>query len=876
MVKDPICEMNVDVKKAKIKGLISRKKDKTYYFCSKNCKDEFEGKNAVTKNEVKTSKLGKEKISIKITGMSCVSCAGTIESSLKKVNGVNRAEINFAAEKAYIEYNPETTNRTELEDAIINAGYNIIKENGKSNILKLKIIGMDNPHCVNIVKKALDKLNGITSKELLVTQKAVIEYEPSIITVEEIKEQITNVGYKPIDEKADFKDAEKEAREKEINSLRIRVTISVVLGLPLLYFAMGHIIRLPMPGWNILTSASIQFIFASIIMIAGSQFFTRGFTAVIKAKTANMDTLVAIGTGSAYAYSIFALLNIYFGSTSFGAKDIYFEVAGLLIAFILVGRYLEAIAKGKTSAAIKKLIGLQARIAVVIRAGKEIKIPIEEVKVGDIVLVKPGQKIPVDGIVVSGYSSVDESMISGESIPVEKTTGNKVIGATINKTGSFRFRAEKVGKDTALAQIIKLVEEAQGSKAPIQKLADTISAYFVPAVVTLAIISSITWYLLGFGFTFALTIFVAVLIIACPCALGLATPTAIMVGTGKGAEHGILYKNAEALQITHKLDTIVFDKTGTLTKGKPEVTDVYSLEKGQEDSILKYAAIAEKNSEHPLGEAIVNGAMKRKLKIGDANKFKSYTGKGISAEFGGKKILLGNRYLFKDNKININNVEEKLQTYELQGKTAMIISLDNKIAGIVAVADTVKEYSKEAVKELHNLGIKVVMMTGDNKRTGEAIAKQLGIDIVLAEVLPEDKANEIKKLQAKNNKVAMVGDGINDAPALTQANIGIAIGSGTDVAIESGDIVLIKEDLRDVVTAMDLSRYTMKKIKQNLFWAFFYNVAGIPLAAGVFYPWTGWLLSPIIAGAAMAFSSVSVLSNSLLMRSYQTKIKTKR
>jgi len=349
-----------------------------------------------------------------------------------------------------------------------------------------------------------------------------------------------------------------------------------------------------------------------------------------------------------------------------------------------------------------------------------------------------------------------------------------------------------------------------------------------------------------------------------------------MVGTGKGAEHGILYKNAEALQITHKLDTIVFDKTGTLTKGKPEVTDVYSLEKGQEDSILKYAAIAEKNSEHPLGEAIVNGAMKRKLKIGDANKFKSYTGKGISAEFGGKKILLGNRYLFKDNKININSVEEKLQIYERQGKTAMIIALDNKIAGIVAVADTVKEYSKEAVKELHNLGIKVVMMTGDNKRTGEAIAKQLGIDIVLAEVLPEDKANEIKKLQAKNNKVAMVGDGINDAPALTQANIGIAIGSGTDVAIESGDIVLIKEDLRDVVTAMDLSRYTMKKIKQNLFWAFFYNVAGIPLAAGVFYPWTGWLLSPIIAGAAMAFSSVSVLSNSLLMRSYQTKIKTKR
>ncbi len=867
MPKDPICGMEVDIKKAESKGLVSIKNKKKYYFCSKQCKDKFEGKKIISKT--------KEKISIPITGMTCVSCAKTIESSLKKVKGVSKANINFATEKAYVDYDPKLTRKEDLEKAIEEIGYHVTKEGKKEdgNVLKLKIIGMDNPHCVNIVGSALDKLKGIISKELFVTEKAIITYNYSLITPERIKKQIKDVGYEPLEEREEAVDIEKQAREKEIKTLKIKVIISIILGIPLLYFAMAPHINLPLPSWSTFTLALIQFFLTTPIMIAGYQFFTRGFSAVIKTKTANMDTLVAIGTGTAYLYSLVATVFIFFGFAKFSIKNIYFEVAGLLIMFILLGRYLEAVAKGKTSEAIKKLMGLQAKTAIVIMNGKEIKIQIEDVKVGDIVLVKPGQKIPVDGLVIEGHSSVDESMISGESIPVEKTKGSKAIGATINKTGSFKFKAEKVGKDTALAQIIKLVEEAQGSKAPIQQLADLISAYFVPVVVGIAIISSLLWFFLGFGFSFALTIFVAVLIIACPCALGLATPTAIMVGTGKGAEHGILYKNAESLQIAHKLDTVIFDKTGTLTKGEPEVTDVFSIEKGKENDILNYGAIAEKNSEHPLGEAIIKGAKKKGIKIPNPEKFNSITGKGIIARYNNRKILLGNRSLFEDENIDIKSIESRLQEYELQGKTAMLVAVDNKIVGIIAVADTLKDYSKEAVSGLHKLGIEVVMMTGDNKRTGEAIAKQVGIDKVLAEVLPEDKAKEIKKLQGKGKKVAMIGDGINDAPALTQADIGVAIGSGTDVAIESGDIVLIKEDLRDVVTAMDLSRYTMRKIKQNLFWAFFYNGVGIPLAAGVFYPITGWLLSPIIAGAAMAFSSVSVLSNSLLMKRYKSRVR---
>ncbi len=867
--KDPVCGMIVNKEKSERRGLISIKNREKYYFCSKQCKDEFDGKKKA--NVMAKPSKSNEKVSIPISGMTCISCAKTIESSIKRVKGVLEVNINFADEKAYVSYDPNLTRVEYIEEAIEKVGYHVIKK--KFDVLNLRIMGMDNPHCVNIISSALNKLNGIKSKELFVTEKAIIHYDSSLITSDRIKKQIVDVGYKPLEEKEKTGDIEKEAREKEIKSLKIKVIISAIFSIPLLYLAMGHSFGMPLPNWSVLTTAFIQFLLATPIMIAGYQFFTRGFTAVIKTRTANMDTLVAIGTGAAYLYGVITIVRILLDNHDLGLGDIYFEVAGILIAFILFGRYLEAVTKGKTSAAIKKLIGLKAKTAIVIREGREKVIPIEEVNVGDIVLVKPGQKIPVDGVVIEGYSSVDESMITGESIPVEKVKGSKVIGATINKTGSFKFRAEKIGKDTALAQIIKLVEEAQGSKAPIQQLADLISAYFVPVVVIIALISTLIWYFLGLGLTFALSIFVAVLIIACPCALGLATPTAIMMGTGKGAEYGILYKNAKSLQIANDLEIVVLDKTGTLTKGKPEVTDIFSVKKENDIEVLKYGAIAEKNSEHPLGEAIIKEANKRKIKIPDPKKFNSVTGKGIISEFRGKSIFLGNRYLFKDKKINVSSIEEKLKDYEIQGKTAMIIAVDREVIGIIAVADTLKDYSKEAIRELHKLNIETIMITGDNKRTGEAIAKQVGIDKVLAEVLPEDKANEIKKLQKQGKKVAMIGDGINDAPALTQADIGVAIGSGTDVAIESGDIILIKDDLRDVVTSMDLSRYTLKKIKQNLFWAFLYNTIGIPLAAGLFYPITGWLLNPIIAGAAMAFSSVSVLSNSLLMRRYKPRIR---
>lgn len=736
-----------------------------------------------------------------------------------------------------------------------------MKENSKTTI---QIEGMNCASCVATIERALKKKKGVNSAFVnLATKKSTIEFDSTKISEEELKKTIENAGYK-IFLKSKNKDEEKKVRDKETRNLKYRVIASIILALPLLYFAMGPHIGLSISSFIINHMALIQFLITTPIIIVGYEFYYKGFKSVIKAKTANMDTLVAIGTGSAYIYSIFAAIN---GNV----EHLYFEVAGILIAFILLGRYLEAKAKGKTGEAIKKLMGLSAKTALVIRNGKEMEVSIDEVIVGDIVVVKPGQKIPVDGIVTDGYSSVDESMISGESIPIEKTIGSKVIGATINKTGSFNFKATKIGSETVLAQIIKMVEDAQGSKAPIQKIADVVASYFVPVVVSIAIISGIAWYFFG-GFAFALSIFVAVLIIACPCALGLATPTAIMVGTGKGAENGILFKNAQSLQLAQKINTVVFDKTGTLTKGKPQVTDIISFSKYKDKDLLLYAAVAEKNSEHPLGEAIVNYAKEKKLSLKNPEKFNSITGKGIEVQYNGLLIDLGNRKLMEEKNISYNNALKDIRTLETEGKTVMLIAINKELAGIVAVADILKEHSIEAIIALKSMGVESIMITGDNKRTAEAIAKQLGIKRVLAEVLPQDKAINVKILQEEGKKVAMVGDGINDAPALTQADIGIAIGSGTDVAIESGDIVLIKEDLRDVVVAMDLSRYTMKKIKQNLFWAFFYNVIGIPLAAGVLYPFSGFLLSPIIAGAAMAFSSVSVVTNSLSMKRYKAKI----
>lgn len=735
--------------------------------------------------------------------------------------------------------------------------------------LALKVRGMDNSHCVHIVGSALDRLEGIIDKKLSANEKAAITFNPKIVTAERIRQIINDAGYDTYEESTGIADREKEDRKKEIQSLKKKTFISAVLGLPLLYLAMARHIGLPTIE-DISLLAIIQFLFTTPIMLLGYQLFTKGFRSLIKAKTANMDTLIAIGTGAAYAYSLIASAFILSGSTLFGKEDIYFEVAGLLIVFILLGRYFEAVVKGRTSEAIKKLMGLAAKTAIVIRDGKEQEVQIDAVIVGDDVVVKPGQKIPVDGVVLSGHSSVDESMVSGESIPVEKTKGSKVIGVTINRTGAFTFRATKIGKDTMLAQIIKLVEDAQASKAPIQKLADTISAYFVPVVVGIGIIAAITWYLLGMGFLFSFTILIAVLIIACPCALGLATPTAVMMGTGKGAEHGILIKSAEALQKTGKLSVVIFDKTGTITKGKPEVTDIVRAGTGRldEKELLRLAAIAEKKSEHPLAEAILAKAKLLKLDVPNPSSFNAVAGQGIEAASGRATILLGNRKLMQTKGVPIDGIKGQLAGLEREGKTAMLIAVNGKAAGVIAVADTIKEQSAKAIANLQAMGIATYMLTGDNETTARAIARQAGIQNVLAEVMPQDKEEEVKKLQEKGEVVAMVGDGINDAPALTQADVGIAIGSGTDVAIESGDIVLVKNELSDVVSAINLSRYTLKKIKQNLFWAFIYNILGIPVAAGILYPFTGFLLNPVIAGAAMAFSSVSVVANSLMMKRY--------
>jgi len=615
--------------------------------------------------------------------------------------------------------------------------------------------------------------------------------------------------------------------------------------------------------------ASIQLVLTLPIVAAGYQFYTVGIGTVVRNRRAGMDTLVALGTGTAFLYSLAIAILIWSGNTGYDMNGLYFEVAGLLILFILLGRYLEAVARGRTSASIRKLMELRPKTALVVRDGKEVEVAVEEVVVGDEVILKPGSAVPVDGVVTEGSSSVDQSLLTGESIPVDKSIGDEVIAGTINKAGWLRFEATKVGSDTALAQIVRLVDEAQGSKAPVQRLADKVSAYFVPIVLAIGVVTFLAWYLSGSDLAFSLTAFIAVIIVACPCALGLATPTAVIVGTGKGAENGILIKDAATLELACKVDTVVFDKTGTLTRGKPEVTHIVALSDAySEDAILGFAAAVERRSEHTVGEAIVAKAMENKISISDVEEFSAISGKGVEARMGGKSILVANGKLFNERDIDVSKAEAYVADLEGQGRTVVLVAIDGAAVGIIAVSDTAKDFAAETIAKLKRMGKKVVMISGDNRRSVENIARQLGIDSVLAEVLPEDKAAEIKKLQSGGGRVAMVGDGVNDAPALVQADVGIAIGSGTDVAIESGGIVLVKDDLRDVVRTLELSRYTMRKIRQNLFWAFFYNVVAIPIAAGALYPSTGFLLNPIIAGAAMAFSSVSVVTNSLSMRRY--------
>jgi Cu+-exporting ATPase len=815
------------------------------------------------------------KIVLNIGGMSCVTCAQTIEKKLSKLKGVTRATVNFAAEKAIVDYDPNVVNQKTIEDAIVEVGYKVVHES-----VFLKISGMTCVTCAQTIEKALNEKEGIYKASVnFAIEKATVEYNPEQISVAGIRKVIQDVGYDVIEPEEGLEDREKRERDRNIRILKYKFAFSAAVNIPVVLYNYWYILPFTLPTLPIENFIPLLLFFLAtpVHFIVGHGFFVGAYKA-LRNKNPNMDVLVAIGTSAAYFYSVWV--------TFTGAGLLYYTTAVSLMTFLILGRLLEAIAKGRTSAAIRKLMGLQAKTARVVRDGEEMEIPVEDVRVGDIVVVRPGEKIPVDGVVIQGYSGVDEKVITGESIPVEKKVGDEVVGATMNKTGMLKFRVTKVGSDTVLAQIIKLVEDALGSKAPIQTLVDKVAARFVPAVIVIATFSFLIWYFVGMGFIFALTVFIAVLIIACPCAMGLATPTAIMVGVGKGAENGILIKSGEALETAHKLQAIVFDKTGTLTKGEPEVTDIVAVTPPignpsptaqevkalSEERLLQLAAIAEKSSEHPLGEAIVKRAMEKGIKVTDPEFFNAIPGHGVEVKYNGMEILLGNRKLMKKNDIAIEHLEEKMKALEEDGKTAMLIAVDKKAVGIIAVADTLMKYSAEAVKTLQKMDLEVIMITGDNERTAKAIARQVGMNRVLAEVLPGDKANEIKRLQEEGKIVAMIGDGINDAPALAQADIGIALGSGTDVAMETGDIVLVKDDLRDVVISIQLSRATMRKIKEGLFWAFAYNTALIPVAAGILYPFFQILLDPIFAAAAMATSSVSVVTNASLLKRFRPKI----
>lgn len=810
-----------------------------------------------------------------IEGMTCASCAQTVEKAAQKLPGVKTANVNLATEKMNIQFDSSALTEADIQKAVADAGYTAISNTVKKTF---NIEGMTCASCAQTIEKATQKLRGVNLSSVnLTTEKLVVEYDPGMVNLTDIIKAVMDSGYEAHEEvaTADTVDQNKEKKQKEIKSLWNRFLISALFTAPLLYIAMGHLVNAPLPDFinpmmNPEAFAIVQLVLTLPVVAVNSKIYRNGFKALSKGHP-NMDSLISLGTSAAFLYGVFATVMIFRGEVAY-ANELYYETAAVILALIVLGKYLETLTKGKTSEAIKKLMGLAPKTALVVRNGKESEISIDEVVVGDIIVVRPGGKTPVDGVVIEGLTSVDESMLTGESIPVEKSVGDAIIGASINKNGTIRYKATKVGKDTALSQIIKLVEDAQGSKAPIAKMADIISGYFVPIVIAIAILSAIAWYFAGQTGVFALTIAISVLVIACPCALGLATPTAIMIGTGKGAEHGVLFKSGTALETTHKLNTIVFDKTGTITEGKPKVTDIITAEGISETELLTLSASAEKGSEHPLGEAIVNSAEEKGLAFLKTETFNAIPGHGIEVTINGQHLLLGNKKLMDERHIGLGNLVSASDALASQGKTPMYIAKDGKIAGIIAVADTVKESSLRAIKKLHKMGIEVAMITGDNKRTAEAIAKQVGIDRVLSEVLPEDKANEVKKLQDEGKKVGMVGDGINDAPALAQADVGIAIGSGTDVAIESADVVLMRSDLMDVPTAVELSKSTIRNIKENLFWAFAYNILGIPFAMGVVYAFGGPLLSPVIAAAAMSFSSISVLLNALRLKGFQPSV----
>ncbi len=859
--------------------------------------------------------MATQQIDFPVTGMTCASCSSRVEKALKKVPGVASASVNLASEQAAVSFDPAQVAPAELRAAVERAGYGVITDHAE-----IPVTGMTCASCSSRVEKALRKLPGVLEANVnLASEQASVTFLPTAAGWPELKAAIERAGYGVIEPAADAQDsgdAEAQARARELAQKRRKLLVGLALGLPLFLLSMardfGLISPWLTPAWAAIEAQMeaagghaggamlmhypagadlLNWLFlalaAPVQFYSGWDFYVHAWKA-LKSRTANMDTLIALGSSAAFFYSV-ALL-------AFGIEGhVYFETAALIITLILVGKYLEARAKSQTSAAIKALIGLQPKTARVLRAGLEAEVPVADVRKGEILVVRPGERVPVDGVLTGGGSSVDESMVTGESMPVEKAVGDTVIGATLNTTGSFQMRATRVGKETALAQIVKLVQQAQGSRAPVQRLVDQVAAVFVPAVIAIALATFLLWYFVGgVGFTQSLIFAVAVLVIACPCALGLATPTAIMVGTGTGAEHGVLIKNAESLERAAAIRTVVLDKTGTITAGKPVVTDIvlsaefsvlsYSNEplqpmamsaasiddnstlNTQNSELLRLAASAEQGSEHPLGQAIVRAAQERGLALARPEQFEARAGHGISAVVDGRALLLGNPKLMRDWSVDTAALDGEVARLQAEGKTAMLVAADGETLGVIAVADTVKPTSAAAVRELRELGVQVVMLTGDNARTAEAIGREVGVDRVVAEVLPVGKVDEVRRLQGQGVVVAMVGDGINDAPALAQADVGIAIGTGADVAIEAADVTLMRGDLHGVAQAIRLSQRTLSTIKWNLFWAFIYNIIGIPIAAGLLYPAFGLQLSPIIAAGAMVFSSVFVVSNSLRLR----------
>jgi len=832
-------------------------------------------KSVISIGNISTSP-SKKKAEISVTGMTCAACSARVEKVLAAMEGVEKASVNLAAEKATLEFDPLKLNIGDFISKIEDAGYG-----ARVETVTIPVTGMTCAACVARVQKSLEGLDGVVSVNVnLATERVKLEYSPAQTGPQVFYKAIRSAGYDVMKLEQGEDLVEKERRERQERYLKLRAKLITGIALTIPIFILMHWDRL----WGIFADGAapleiprnINFMLQLALVTPvqfwiGAQFYTGAISAA-RHRSTNMNTLIAVGTSAAYIYSLIAT----FFPAVFAIKGydvhVYYDTSASIIVLILLGRLLEARAKGHTSEAIKKLMGLQAKTARVVRDGHEMDIPTGEVEIDDIVVVRPGEKVPVDGVVTEGHSSVDESMVSGESLPVEKSEGDKVVGATINKSGSFRFRATKVGRDTVLAQIINMVQEAQGSKPPIARLADKIASIFVPTVIGLASLTFAVWFFFGPepALTYAVLNFIAVLIIACPCALGLATPTSIMVGTGKGAENGILIRGGESLETAHKINTIVFDKTGTLTKGEPSVTDLVTSSGFKETDLLIYATSAEKGSEHPLGESMVKKAEDDGLELFVHGRFTAVPGQGIKVEdVGGKNVAIGNIALMKQLGADVGALEKEAERLSAEGKTPMFVSIDGTAAGIIAVADTLKENSLDAVRALRGMDIEVIMLTGDNRRTGEAIARQVGIDKVLAEVMPEEKAGEVRKLQEQGRVVAMVGDGINDAPALAQADVGISMGGGTDVAMEASDITLIKGDIRAVATAIELSRATMRNIRQNLFWAFAYNTILIPVAAGVLFPFFGILLNPIFAAGAMGMSSVTVVTNALRLRKFR-------